>query len=503
MSEGLDGNRDSLAWVSTTVGALGHLHCGQSPPSAEVNTEGRGTPYVSGPEQWDGYTVHQSKWTTAATRVAPAQSVFITVKGSGVGTLFPGVDAAIGRDIYAFEAHKSIDTRFVYYALRYSIQDVIAKARGDIPGLSKSHILDHPISVPGTSTQRKVASKIDELFSRIEEGERALERAQKLVERYRQCVLKAAVTGELTREWREQRKDKPESSEALLQRILKVRREVWEKAEMDKMKAKGQKPANDNWKQKYQEPSAPKIGLEESLPETWVQLSVEQATRGDRPIAYGVLQPGKDVPDGVPLVRVCDVADGAVDVTNLKSIAPEIASQFPRTQLRGGEVLLTLVGTIGRTAIVPPELAESNVARAVGVLSSLADISPEWLEVCLRYEKARQILTENAREVARKTLNLEQLREYAIPVPSLIEQREATSRLNEQLSKAIAVTQSLEQQIGYARALRQSILKSAFSGELVRQDHTEEPAAALLERIAGTHTTTTAKPKRGQKKNAA
>ena len=61
--------------------------------------------------------------------------------------------------------------------------------------------------------QRRIVSRIDELFSRIEEGERALERVQKLIGCYRQSVLKAAVTGELTREWREQRKGQLESGE--------------------------------------------------------------------------------------------------------------------------------------------------------------------------------------------------------------------------------------------------------------------------------------------------
>src|SRR5690606_25734715 len=155
-----------------------------------------------GPEQWDGHLIHQCKWTTSPKRIAPSNSVFITVKGAGVGKLFRGIHAAIGRDIYAFEPHPELHFMFVFRVLQYSIQDVIAKARGDIPGLSKDHILSHTIAVPGFKTQEKVASKIDELFSRIDEGERALERVSKLVERYRQSVLKAAVTGKLTRDWR-------------------------------------------------------------------------------------------------------------------------------------------------------------------------------------------------------------------------------------------------------------------------------------------------------------
>ena len=97
--------------------------------------------------------------------------------------------------------------------------------------LVASRAADIVVPVPPESVQRRIVSKIDELFSQIAEGERALERVQKLVERYRQSVLKAAVTGELTRDWREKHKGPLESGEALLQRILKARREAWEKAE--------------------------------------------------------------------------------------------------------------------------------------------------------------------------------------------------------------------------------------------------------------------------------
>jgi type I restriction enzyme, S subunit len=128
---------------------LGNLHCGQSPLSETVNQNGLGTPYISGPEQWDGFQIQMSKWTTARCLVAPANSIFITVKGAGVGKMFPGTTAAIGQDIYAFEPSIEMDYAFIYRALQYSIQDVIAKAHGDIPGLTKDHILSHGIMVPG------------------------------------------------------------------------------------------------------------------------------------------------------------------------------------------------------------------------------------------------------------------------------------------------------------------------------------------------------------------
>lgn len=94
-------------WVSTTLSAFGKLHCGQSPASEQVNIKGEGVPYVSGPEQWDGTRLNLKKWTTAPSRIAPEASIFITVKGAGVGTMFPGMAGAIGRDIRlrAFTTH--------------------------------------------------------------------------------------------------------------------------------------------------------------------------------------------------------------------------------------------------------------------------------------------------------------------------------------------------------------------------------------------------------------
>jgi type I restriction enzyme S subunit len=129
-------------------------------------------------------------------------------------------------------------------------------------------------------------------------------------------------------------------------------------------------------------------------------------------------------------------------------------------------------------------------------------VRSEWVELCLRSEKTRQLLVDSAREVARKTLNLEQVREYAVPIPSEIEQVEAISRVNELLSTASEVELALGKQAKALAALRQSILKAAFSGELLPQEFDDEPAAVLIERIAAERRATegTLSPRRSRKR---
>jgi type I restriction enzyme, S subunit len=314
------------------------------------------------------------------------------------------------------------------------------------------------------------------------------------VDRYRQSVLKAAVTGELTRDWREEHAYQPESGQALLTRILEARRDSWLKHQQVSMSARG-KHFDECLTRKYSSPSQFAFGETSTLPSHWAQCSIEAITSAERPIAYGVLQPGEERPGGIRMIRVCDIAEGKVDESSLKTISPHIAAQFPRTELRGGEVLLTIVGTIGRSAIASASIKGANVARAVAVLVPTGMVLPEWLETYFSYQRTRQLLTDNAREVARKTLNLEQLRELAIPVPPIPEQQRLLSALETALSKADAAERMLEVENRRMLALRQSILRSAFSGQLVPQDPKDEPVSVLLARIAAERATAAPKPR--------
>lgn len=202
----------------------------------------------------------------------------------------------------------------------------------------------------------------------------------------------------------------------------------------------------------------------------------------DRRAAYGVLQPGPHVEDGVPLVRVGDIA---VDVIagELKCISPEIAERYPRTSLQGGEVLITLVGTIGRTAVVPDALTGANVARAVCVLPIRDGVSAEYVSLALSAPRASRRLESRAHEVARKTLNLEDVRRFKLRLPCREEQDELVARIGLLRSLRGSIESSIHASERRSASLRRSIFGAAFSGRLVVQDPSEEPASVLLERI--------------------
>jgi type I restriction enzyme S subunit len=227
------------------------------------------------------------------------------------------------------------------------------------------------------------------------------------------------------------------------------------------------------------EAAVPSVGEQKVL-----KVPLGDLTSPARKVAYGVLVPGDHDPEGVPLVRVGDLSNRRVSPQGLKHIAPAIAARYPRTRLQGGEVLLSLVGTIGRTAVVPLELAGANTARAIAVIPVQEGIEPRYIAIALSPDRVTRELTDLSHEVARKTLNLEDVRRYEIPLPSYQEQLRIVKAVETEETRIKSVEEAVARAFRRAAHFRSAILQAAFSGRLVPQDEGDEPASALLALVA-------------------
>jgi len=380
--------------------------------------------------------------------------------------------------------------------------------------------------------QAATAAKVEALFSELDAGVAQLEAAQALLKRFRQSVLKAAFEGRLTAEWREQRRmeaeangEKLPTAQDLLKQIEAERQEraeqqhaVWHEA-VRAWEAAGGKDSGEKKPRKPAKPKDPPPLTEEeleSLPEGWCWVALDGLVDGKRSSAYGVLQPGPDTPNGIPFVRVGDLVDGDIPRGSLKHIQPAISEKYPRTLLDGREVLISLVGTVGRSAVVPKELAGANVARALAVIPLTPSVTPRFVEMQYRQVSKAAQLTAEAHEVARKTLNLEDLKKSPTIVAPIEEQVVIVEEVERRLSTVNQIASEIDNALASAVALRQSILKRAFEGRLldeaeleaVRSDPDYEPAEKLLERIrahaeASKKTKTPTKKKTTRKKRIA
>lgn len=186
-----------ISWEQTTLGDVGTLYCGQSPSRQFVNRVGNGTPYVTGPEQWSGFEIEMNKWTTNPKRHVPPDCVFITVKGAGVGTVFPGVSCAIGRDIYAYKPSLTCHSAYIFFVLQSTVDKIKAMAQGDIPGLTREQIMGHPISVPTLDEQKEIVSRVANLFSLADKIELRYSTGITHIDKLTQSILAKAFRGEL------------------------------------------------------------------------------------------------------------------------------------------------------------------------------------------------------------------------------------------------------------------------------------------------------------------
>lgn len=182
---------------------------------------------------------------------------------------------------------------------------------------------------------------------------------------------------------------------------------------------------------------------------------------GDR-LNYGVVQPGDDTPGGLPLVRVSDLVGGIVSRENLKHISPAIESAYTRSRLRGTEILVSSVGTIGVVSVVRPPDVGSNIARAITRVPISDEMLRTYVAAYLRTPTPQQYFVAELRAVAQPTLNVGQLAATQVPLPPVDLQVEFHHRLR-------AVQNSADAVLGASNAVNAlfaSLQSRAFRGEL-------------------------------------
>ncbi|NBC40699.1 restriction endonuclease subunit S [Corallococcus exiguus] len=349
------------------------------------------------------------------------------------------------------------------------------------PGANASILGELEVPVPPLNEQHRIVAKLEALLARSRRAKDVLDTIPALLDRFRQSVLAAAFRGDLTRDWRKMNPD-VEPASKFLERIRTERRHRWEEAELKRMRAKGKVPKDDQWKTKYEDPvQIDESGLHE-LPSGWAWASIEEVCPLAAPVVYGIILPGDDVQGGVPYIRPVDMnSDGTIDFTSMKRTSPSIAAQYQRASLRGGDIVLSIVGTIGKVIVVPDELDGGNITQSSARLRPPDWLSGEYLRLALLSPILRSQYDKFRFGNAVQRLNIEHVRRLALPIAPLEEMKLMVTRAAVALACADKV-QTVEQR-QHLDKLEQSILAKAFRGELVPQDPTDEPASVLLQRL--------------------
>ena len=169
--------------------------------------------------------------------------------------------------------------------------------------------------------------------------------------------------------------------------------------------------------------------LNYQLPENWTETELRNLIAPSAKIIYGIIQPGIDVANGVPFVRGGDICDGKIDIEHLRTIAPEISQNSHQTELKGGELLMSLVGSPGEVAIVPPTLAGANVARQVAYIRLGSAVDHRYVMYYLQSDLGKYYLFQKSTGSAQQVINLLDLKNVNIITAPLPEQKKIAAVL--------------------------------------------------------------------------
>jgi type I restriction enzyme S subunit len=381
---------------------------------------------------------------------------------------------------------EAISKDFLYHWFHYIRPKVIQANKQGITqvNLNTDIVRELPIPICPLPEQHRIVEKIEELFSDLDAGVASLERAKANLKRYRASVLKSAVEGKLTEEWR---KDHPqtEDGQMLLDRILRERREKWEKDQLAQFKKKGKEPPK-NWQSKYEEPSAPDTSELPKLPEGWVWATVEQVIAKSE---YGTSVKCDYNADGLPVLRIPNISEGRIVLDDLKR-ATQTIDLDEGEELRLGDLLMCRtngsIALLGKTALVANELDERYTCASYLLRFRFVNARqiPSFTNLYLTSRPGRSFIEGNcASSAGQHNISLSVIHRMPIPLPPLAEQDQIVALVEERLSQIDSAEKTIDAELIRSKRLRQSILKRAFEGKLIPQDPKDEPASVLLERI--------------------
>ncbi len=477
-----------LSWEKTKLENVSVIFTGKTPPTNDPLNYGGDTPFIKPPHLINEKIYHSTETLSdkglSYTPNLPKDTVLVSCIGNLGKVGIAAVPIATNQQINAVVFEKNIV--FPQYGFYYcqTLEAWLNKQASatTIPIVNKSKFSQAPFILPPYNEQIRIADKIDELFSELDNGIEELETAQKKLALYRQSLLKSAVEGELSKEWRESQTEISETGEQLLARILKERRERWEQEKLKEFTEKGKNPPK-NWQDKYPEPVQPDTENLPQLPEGWVWASIDQLTTEQR---YGSSAKTNDDPNGIPVLRMGNIQNGALDFNNLKYL-PKTHDEFPALFLEKGDLLFNRTNSrelVGKTAIFNGEHAPCSYASYLIKVKFHSDFNANLAAYYINSVFGKIWINDVAvQQTGQANVNGTKLSQLCIPLMSQAEQNYIVKRFNELKDVSESSFKQIEDNIKLLTMQKRNILTAAFKGELVPQDPNDEPAQVLLERI--------------------
>jgi len=446
-------------WVWTNLEESFDIVLGQSPPSSSYNLNGSGLPFYQGKSEFSNVYPTPKKWCTAPKKISEKGDVLISVRAPVGPTNICSEKSCIGRGLAAIRPLGGIETFFTLYMMRAFENIIAGKGTGTtFSAITGDKLKKFEVPLPPLPEQRAIVSKIEQLFSDLDNGIENFKKAQEQLKIYRQAVTEAELARAEGRDY--------EPADVLLARILKERREKW------------------NGKGKYKEPAAPDTS---GLPEVTSGTLSWFVTSGSRDWRKYYSS------SGALFIRTQDINKNKLSLDNVAFVALPEKAEGKRSLVQKNDILIIITGAnVGKVALVDTKISEAYVSQSVALMKLVMPDIARYLHFAMIADGfGKTELDKMVYGMGRPVLSLENVRDIILPLSPLAEQRRIVTELERRLSFCDKMEATIAESLKKAEALRQSILKKAFEGKLLNEKELEEarntpdwePAEKLLERI--------------------
>lgn len=343
-------------WCTATIMDVASSSGGGTPSKGDSSFWDAGTiPWVS-PKDMKTFLIQSSEDLVTSKALGrltliPSDSILVVVRSGILSRTLPvsinKVPVTINQDMRAFVPEKGIDARYIAWQLISQERSILERCSKDgttVASIEGPALASYQLTIAPEKEQTRIVEKLEELLSELDAGVAELKAAQRKLAQYRQSLLKAAVEGTLTADWRAaqaQRGEPQETGAELLQRILTERRARWEAKQLAKFIEQGKAPPKD-WQSKYPTPVSADIAGLPALPKGWIWASLDQLVAES---SYGTSVKCSYESDGVPVIRIPNVIGGELDLRDLK-FATESLNLEDSDYLLEGDVLFVRTSTV-------------------------------------------------------------------------------------------------------------------------------------------------------------
>ena len=411
---------------------------------------------------------------------------------------------AVGSTLMKIEEVKGIEKQYLSYFLLSLYTKINTNPRGvGIPHVEPRILWYSKLLIVSSPIQRAIVTKIEALFSDLDNGIANFKKAQAQLKIYRQAVLKKAFEGEFTKEWRKKQTNLPTAS-ALLKQIKEERQnhynqqiEDWKKA-VKVWEKNGKKDKKPNKPRKLKELSAfseDELNEFAELPKNWIWSKVDKIidhnTHSIKAGPFGSsLKKSFYVESGYKIYGQEQVISGNHKIGNYYVDEIKYQELFS-CAVKSKDALISLVGTVGKVLILPDDCEEGIINPRLIKISFNSFYNPEFFKYYFESAYLKSLYAHKSHGATMDIITLGIIQELPFPLFSIKEQNQIIQEIESRLSVCDKMEQSITESILKAEALRQSILKKAFEGKLLSHSEIElckaaadyEPASELLKKI--------------------